>query len=147
MDLGASDIHLERFDRRIDLRLRVDGMLADQPPPPGELYEALISRIKIMASLDLAERRRAQDRRIRMRLRGRNVDMRVSIVPTLYGQDAAIRIQDRQKRARSRWRTRIRRRAGEADRGHRDAAERHAARDGADGIRQNDDSARSCAAW
>ena len=97
MDLGASDIHLERFDRRIDLRLRVDGMLADQPPPPVELYEALISRIKIMASLDLAERRRAQDGRIRMRLRGRNVDMRVSMVPTLYGQDAAIRIQDRQK--------------------------------------------------
>ena len=97
MDLGASDIHLERFDRRIDLRLRVDGMLADQPPPPTELYEALISRIKIMASLDLAERRRAQDGRIRMRLRGRNVDMRVSMVPTLYGQDAAIRIQDRQK--------------------------------------------------
>lgn len=97
MDLGASDIHLERFDRRIDLRLRVDGMLADQPPPPAELYEALISRIKIMASLDLAERRRAQDGRIRMRLRGRNVDMRVSMVPTLYGQDAAIRIQDRQK--------------------------------------------------
>ncbi len=97
MDLGASDIHLERFDRRIDLRLRVDGMLMEQPPPPAELYEALLSRIKIMASLDLAERRRAQDGRIRMRLRGRNVDMRVSVVPTLYGQDAAIRIQDRQK--------------------------------------------------
>ena len=97
MDLGASDIHLERFDRRVDLRLRVDGMLVDQPPPPAELYEALLSRIKIMASLDLAERRRAQDGRIRMRTRGRNVDMRVSLVPTLYGQDAAIRIQDRQK--------------------------------------------------
>jgi len=97
MDLGASDIHLERFDRRVDLRLRVDGMLLDQPPPPAELYEALLSRIKIMASLDLAERRRAQDGRIRMRTRGRNLDMRVSLVPTLYGQDAAIRIQDRQK--------------------------------------------------
>jgi general secretion pathway protein E len=97
MDLGASDIHLERFDRRIDLRLRVDGMLVDQPAPAADLYEALLSRIKIMASLDLAERRRAQDGRIRMRLRGRNVDMRVSVVPTLYGQDAAIRIQDRQK--------------------------------------------------
>jgi len=97
MDLGASDIHLERFDRRIDLRLRVDGMLIEQPAPPAELYEALLSRIKIMASLDLAERRRAQDGRIRMRLRGRSVDMRVSVVPTIYGQDAAIRIQDRQK--------------------------------------------------
>jgi len=97
MDLGASDIHLERFDRRVDLRLRVDGMLLDQPPPPMELFEALLSRIKIMASLDLAERRRAQDGRMRMRTRGRNVDMRVSLVPTLYGQDAAIRIQDRQK--------------------------------------------------
>jgi general secretion pathway protein E len=97
MDLGASDIHLERFDRRVDLRLRVDGMLLDQTPPPLELFEALLSRIKIMASLDLAERRRAQDGRMRMRTRGRNVDMRVSLVPTLYGQDAAIRIQDRQK--------------------------------------------------
>lgn len=97
MDLGASDIHLERFDRQVDLRLRVDGMLLDQPPPPMELFEALLSRIKIMASLDLAERRRAQDGRMRMRTRGRNVDMRVSLVPTLYGQDAAIRIQDRQK--------------------------------------------------
>lgn len=97
MDLGASDIHLERFDRRIDLRMRVDGMLLEQPAPPAELYEALLSRVKIMASLDLAERRRAQDGRIRMRLRGRSVDMRVSIVPTIYGQDAAIRIQDRQK--------------------------------------------------
>ncbi len=97
MDLGSSDIHLERFDRRISLRYRVDGVLVDQPPPAAGLYEALLCRIKIMSNLDIAERRRAQDGRIKMRLRGRMVDLRVSIVPTTYGQDAAIRIQDRQK--------------------------------------------------
>ena len=97
MELGASDLHLERFDKRVALRMRVDGMLTDQPPPPPALYDALLCRIKIMAELDIAERRRAQDGRIRMRLRGRMVDLRVSLVPTLYGQDAALRIQDRQR--------------------------------------------------
>ncbi|TVQ31704.1 MAG: type II/IV secretion system protein [Phycisphaeraceae bacterium] len=95
MDLGASDIHLERFDHRVSLRLRVDGVLIDQPAPPLRMYEALLCRIKIMSGLDIAERRLAQDGRIRMRLRGRMVDMRVSLVPTTYGQDAAIRLQDR----------------------------------------------------
>jgi general secretion pathway protein E len=99
MELGASDIHMERFDRRISLRFRVDGLLVDQPPPPARLYEPILCRIKIMGNLDIAERRRAQDGRVRMRLRGRNVDLRVSIVPTMYGQDAAIRLQDRQKLA------------------------------------------------
>lgn len=99
MELGASDIHLERFDKRTDLRLRVDGILLEQTPPPLSMHDALLCRIKIMAGLDIAERRRAQDGRIRMRLRGRNVDMRVSIVPTMYGQDSAIRLQDRQRLA------------------------------------------------
>jgi len=97
LDLGASDIHIERYDRRTSLRMRVDGMLVEQPAPPLNLYEALICRVKIMAGLDIAERRLAQDGRIRMRLRGRSVDLRVSLVPTMYGQDAAIRIQDRQR--------------------------------------------------
>lgn len=99
MDLGASDIHIERYDRRVSLRLRVDGVLIEQPPPAAAMYEALLCRIKILANLDIAERRRAQDGRIRLRLRGRAVDMRVSIVPTTYGQDAAIRLQDRQRLA------------------------------------------------
>ena len=99
MELGASDMHLERFDRRVSLRMRVDGVLVNQPPPPAELYEPLLCRIKIMGGLDIAERRRAQDGRVRLRLRGRNVDLRVSIVPTMYGQDAAVRIQDRQRLA------------------------------------------------
>ncbi len=97
MELGASDIHLERFDRRPALRMRVDGMLTEQTPPPPAMYEPLLCRIKIMAGLDIAERRLAQDGRIRMRLRGRMVDLRVSLVPTMHGQDAAIRLQDRQK--------------------------------------------------
>ncbi|MDX2115435.1 MAG: GspE/PulE family protein [Planctomycetota bacterium] len=99
MHLGASDIHLERFDKRVSLRFRVDGILIDQPAPPLRLYEAILCRIKIMANLDIAERRRAQDGRVPMRLRGRMVDMRISIVPTMYGQDSAIRLQDRQKLA------------------------------------------------
>lgn len=99
MELGASDIHIERFDRRIAVRFRVDGVLVDQPPPPVNMYEALICRIKILANLDIAERRRAQDGRIQLRQRGRNIDMRISIVPTMYGQDAAIRLQDRQRLA------------------------------------------------
>lgn len=97
MDLGASDIHLERFDRRISLRYRVDGTLVEQPAPAAAMYDPLLCRIKIMGQLDIAERRLAQDGRIRMRLRGRMVDLRVSLVPTTYGQDAAIRLQDRQK--------------------------------------------------
>jgi len=97
IDLGASDVHFERFDHRTSLRVRVDGMLSEQPPPPAQSFDALLCRIKIMAGLDIAERRLAQDGRIRMRLRGRSVDLRVSLVPTMYGQDAAIRIQDRQR--------------------------------------------------
>jgi len=99
MEAGASDIHLERFEREVRLRMRVDGVLMEQSAPAPGMYEALLTRIKIMSNLDIAERRRAQDGRIRMRLRGRNVDMRVSIVPTMYGQDAAIRLQDRQRLA------------------------------------------------
>ncbi len=97
MEMSASDIHLERFDHRVSLRMRVDGVLVEQPAPPPRMYEPLLCRIKIMSGLDIAERRLAQDGRIRMRLRGRMVDMRVSLVPTMYGQDAAIRLQDRQR--------------------------------------------------
>ena len=97
MEMGASDVHLERFDRRPSMRFRVDGMLVEQAPPPAEMYEPLLCRIKIMAGLDIAERRLSQDGRVRMRLRGRMVDLRVSLVPTVYGQDAALRIQDRAK--------------------------------------------------
>ncbi len=99
MELGASDIHLERFEQQARLRTRIDGVLQEETPPPGAMYEALMCRIKILAGLDIAERRRGQDGRVRMRLRGRGVDLRVGIVPTMYGQDAAIRIQDRQKLA------------------------------------------------
>ncbi len=97
LELGASDVHIERFDRRPSLRVRVDGLLVEQPGPAEQMYEPLLCRIKIMAGLDIAERRLSQDGRIRMRLRGRMVDLRVSLVPTMHGQDAAIRIQDRQK--------------------------------------------------
>jgi general secretion pathway protein E len=99
MELGASDVHIERYDRRTSLRYRVDGVLIEQPPPPASMHDALLCRVKIMGGLDIAERRRAQDGRVKLRLRGRAVDMRVSLVPTMYGQDAAIRLQDRQRLA------------------------------------------------
>jgi general secretion pathway protein E len=72
-------------------------VLVDQAAPAPAMYDAIMVRLKIMASLDIAERRRAQDGRIQMRLRGGQVDLRVSIIPTMYGQDAAIRVQDRAK--------------------------------------------------
>ena len=97
VDAGASDIHIERFDRNCSLRYRVDGLLNDRPAPPLRMLAPLLCRIKIMAGLDIAEQRRAQDGRIQMRLRGRMVDLRVSLLPTLYGQDAVLRIQDRAK--------------------------------------------------
>jgi len=97
VDAGASDIHIERFDRACSLRYRIDGLLTDRPPPPPRLLAPLLCRIKILAGLDIAEQRRAQDGRIQMRLRGRMVDLRVSLLPTIYGQDAVLRIQDRAK--------------------------------------------------
>ena len=99
LEQGASDIHLERFEQTPRLRVRVDGVLREEAAPPAAMYEALLCRIKILGGLDIAERRRAQDGRVRMRLRGRGVDLRVGIIPTMYGQDAAIRIQDRQQLA------------------------------------------------
>ncbi len=100
LDVGASDVHIDRYDHRPSLRFRVDGLLIDQPAPPASLLEPLLCRVKILAGLDIAERRLPQDGRVRMRLRGRSVDLRVSLIPTMYGQDAAIRIQDRARLGR-----------------------------------------------
>lgn len=93
--LGASDIHLERGERRTRLRYRVDGELLDVDPPPPALYAGLVSRIKIMARLDVGERRLPQDGRIQLQTSGRQVDVRVSILPSLHGEDVVLRILDR----------------------------------------------------
>lgn len=96
--LGASDIHLEPFENRLAIRYRVDGMLQSEPTPAHikHLESAIISRIKIMANLDITEKRRPQDGQIRLEAQGRPIDVRVSVLPTVYGQGLSLRILDRQ---------------------------------------------------
>jgi len=91
----ASDVHVEPFERGMQVRYRIDGILHQVPSPPQRLQAAIISRIKIMADLDIAERRKPQDGRIKTRISGREVDIRVSTVPTLYGESVVLRLLDR----------------------------------------------------
>lgn len=94
-DAGASDIHLEATRNGLSARFRLDGVLAPAPEPPSELHHAIVSRIKLLAELDIAERRRPQDGRIRVRLEARELDLRVSTVPTMYGESVVLRLLDR----------------------------------------------------
>ena len=91
----ASDIHVEPFEKEFRVRFRVDGVLFEQERPPRELKAAIISRLKLMASLNIAERRLPQDGRIKIRILGREVDLRVSTLPTLYGESVVMRLLDR----------------------------------------------------
>jgi general secretion pathway protein E len=95
LDMRASDIHVEPFENRLVVRYRVDGVLHDVESPPKRLAAAVISRIKIMASLDIAERRLPQDGRIRLRVQGKEIDLRVSTVPTMHGESVVMRILDK----------------------------------------------------
>jgi len=90
----ASDIHLEPFENRLRLRYRVDGVLREADAPPLAQHAAVVSRIKIMARLDIAERRLPQDGRIKMAVRGHPVDLRISTIPTLHGESVVMRILD-----------------------------------------------------
>jgi general secretion pathway protein E len=91
----SSDIHIEPFEREFRVRFRIDGVLYDQEPPPRELKAAIISRVKLMAKLNIAERRLPQDGRIKIKTLGREVDLRVSTLPTLYGESVVMRLLDR----------------------------------------------------
>jgi len=91
----ASDIHIEPFEKEFRVRFRVDGVLFSQEQPPRELKAAIISRLKLMAKLNIAERRLPQDGRIKLRILGREVDLRVSTLPTLYGESVVMRLLDR----------------------------------------------------
>ncbi len=91
----ASDIHIEPFERDLKVRYRIDGVLYDVESPPKKLKAAVISRIKIMARLNIAERRVPQDGRIKMRVLGRDIDLRVSTLPTMYGESVVMRILDK----------------------------------------------------
>ncbi len=95
VEARASDIHIEPFEHRLRVRYRIDGVLREVDAPPARLQAAVISRIKIMASLNIAERRLAQDGRIKLAIRGKNIDMRVSTVPTMYGESVVMRVLDR----------------------------------------------------
>jgi general secretion pathway protein E len=93
---GVSDIHIEAFDQRSVVRFRRDGMLRDVIEPPQVVHGVIVSRIKIMARLDIAEKRQPQDGRIALRLAGRSVDVRVSILPTAHGERVVLRLLDKQ---------------------------------------------------
>jgi general secretion pathway protein E len=93
----VSDIHIEPYERDLLVRFRIDGILYEKLSPPKIIQEALLSRIKIMAGLNIAEKRLPQDGRIRVRVAGRDVDIRVSIIPTYYGERAVLRLLDKKK--------------------------------------------------
>jgi general secretion pathway protein E len=91
----ASDIHIEPFEKEFRVRYRIDGVLVSQDSPQRELKAAIISRVKLMAKLNIAERRLPQDGRIKVKTLGREVDLRVSTLPTLYGESVVMRLLDR----------------------------------------------------
>jgi general secretion pathway protein E len=94
-EAGASDIHLEATRHGLSARVRIDGVLTTALEPPAEMQQAIVSRIKLLAELDIAERRRPQDGRIRVRLDARELDLRVSTVPTMFGESVVLRLLDR----------------------------------------------------
>ncbi len=96
VEAQASDIHFEPFDRIFRIRYRIDGVLHEIETPPIRLQAAIISRVKIMAKLDIAERRLPQDGSIKLKIADREIDFRVSTVPTLYGESLVMRILDRE---------------------------------------------------
>jgi general secretion pathway protein E len=95
LEARASDIHIEPFENRLIVRYRIDGVLHEIESPPKRLAAAVISRVKIMANLDIAERRLPQDGRIRLRIQGKEIDLRVSTVPTMHGESVVMRILDK----------------------------------------------------
>ena len=95
-DLGASDIHVEPGEAGVQIRYRVDGVLQSGTSPPPELAPAIASRIKLLAHMNIAERRLPQDGRIMIRVKGRELDLRVSTVPTVHGESVVIRLLDRE---------------------------------------------------
>ena len=95
VETHASDVHLEPFPDRLRVRYRYDGVLHEVEPPPARLQAAVISRIKIMSRLDIAERRLPQDGRIKLTVRGHDIDFRVSTIPSLHGEKVVLRVLDR----------------------------------------------------
>ena len=99
LEQGASDIHIEPAERGLTIRFRVDGLLRIQPVPPEIIHfqSAIITRLKIMSRLNIAEKRRPQDGRIKLRVRGREIDVRVSIIPMVHGEGIVMRLLDKER--------------------------------------------------
>jgi len=95
LETRASDIHIEPFENRLIVRYRIDGVMHEVESPPRRLSPAVISRVKIMANMDIAERRLPQDGRIKLRIQGKEIDLRVSTVPTMHGESVVMRILDK----------------------------------------------------
>ncbi len=96
LETRASDIHIEPFDQQLIVRLRIDGVLQNIESPPASSTAAVISRIKLMAKLNIAERRLPQDGRIKIQMMGKEIDLRVSTTPTMYGESVVIRLLDKE---------------------------------------------------
>jgi type IV pilus assembly protein PilB len=94
----ASDIHFEPFENEFKMRYRIDGVLYEMVPPPKHLGPAITSRVKVMANLDIAERRLPQDGRIELTVGGNPVDLRVAVLPTMHGESVVMRVLDRWQR-------------------------------------------------
>src|SRR5947208_1292358 len=95
-NVGASDLHWEPYEKHFRIRFRMDGVLHEMLSPPKRLEPAIISRLKIMSSLDISERRVPQDGRIKLRFGHREIDFRVSVLPTIFGEKAVLRILDKE---------------------------------------------------
>jgi general secretion pathway protein E len=98
IELRATDIHIEPFRGTLQVRLRVDGLLRHVPPPPADMARAIVSRVKILAGLNIAERRLPQDGRARVSVRGHELDLRVATMPTAQGEAAILRVLERNQR-------------------------------------------------
>ncbi|MGH7823878.1 MAG: type II secretion system ATPase GspE [Candidatus Binatia bacterium] len=95
LESRSSDVHIEPFENQLKVRYRIDGILHEVEPPPRQLKAAVVSRLKILAQLNIAERRLPQDGRIKIRLGGKDVDLRIATIPTLYGESVVIRLLER----------------------------------------------------
>jgi len=91
----ASDIHIEKYDDRINIRLRIDGVLYERTPPPKQMFAAIVSRLKILSKLDIAERRLPQDGQFSIKVQNRIIDLRVSICPCVFGEKVVMRLLDK----------------------------------------------------
>ena len=95
LESRASDVHIEPYESQLKVRYRIDGILHEVESPPRQLKAAVISRLKILAQLNIAERRLPQDGRIKTRLAGKDIDLRIATVPTLHGESVVIRLLER----------------------------------------------------